>query len=83
MTPPLRDNGFPSPLENGTHAPAGLPQPIAFDPMLAEGLRLGGDAGGLDTLDLGSGAPAWMTALDRSIRPLCVGALMMIPTAGA
>lgn len=83
MTPPLRDNGSPSPFEDGTHDPAGLPPPIAFDQALADGLRLGGEIGSLDTLDLGPGAPSWMTALARSIRPLCVGALMMIPTAGA
>lgn len=83
MTPPLRDNGSPSPFEAGTHDPAGLPPPIAFDPAMAEGLRLSGDMGNLDTLDLGPGAPAWMTALARSIRPLCVGALMAIPTLGA
>ncbi|WP_343526959.1 hypothetical protein [Sphingomonas sp.] len=83
MTPPLRDNGSPSPFEAGTHEAVGLPPPITFDPALAEGLRLGGDLGGLDTLDLGPGAPPWMTALARSIRPLCVGALMAIPTLGA
>ncbi|KTT96881.1 hypothetical protein [Sphingomonas sanguinis] len=83
MTPPLRDNGSPSPFEDGTHDPTGLPPPIAFNQAMADGLRLGGEAGGLDTLDLGPGAPSWMTALARSIRPLCVGALMMIPTAGA
>lgn len=83
MTPTLRDQGSPSPIEAGTHDPAGLPPPIAFDPAMAEGLRLGGDLGGLDTLDLGPGAPPWMTALARSIRPLCVGALMAIPTLGA
>lgn len=83
MTPPLRDNGSPSPFENGTHDPAGLPPPIAFDPAMADGLRLGGEIASLDTLDLGPGAPSWMTALARSIRPLCVGALMIISTAGA
>lgn len=83
MTPSLRDQGSPSPFEAGTHDPAGLPPPIAFDPAMAEGLRLGDDLGGLDTLDLGPGAPPWMTALARSIRPLCVGALMAIPTLGA
>ncbi|MDQ1229261.1 hypothetical protein [Sphingomonas sp. SORGH_AS_0879] len=84
MTPPLRDNGSPSPFETGTHDAAGLPPAIAFDPAMADGLRLGVEVpGGLDMLDLGPGAPAWMTALARSIRPLCVGALMAIPTAGA
>lgn len=83
MTPPLRDNGSPSPFEDGTHDPTGLPPPIAFDQAMADGLRLGGEIGSLDTLDLGPGAPAWMTALARSIRPLCVGALMAIPTIGA
>lgn len=83
MTPPLRDNGSPSPFEAGTHDPAGLPPPIPFDADLAAGLRLGVDVGSLETLDLGPGAPPWMTALARSIRPLCVGALMAIPTIGA
>ena len=82
MTPPLRDNGSPSPFEAGTHDPAGLPPPIPFDADLAAGLRLGGEVASLDTLDLGPGAPAWMTALARAIRPLCVGALA-IPTIGA
>lgn len=83
MTPPLRDNGAPSPFEDGTNDPAGLPPPIAFDRAMADGLRLGGEIGSLDALDLGPGAPAWMTAVARSIRPLCVGALMAIPTFGA
>ena len=83
MTPSLRDNGSPSPFAAGTHDPAGLPPPIAFDPAMANGLRLGAGLGGLDTLELGPGAPAWMTALARWIRPLCVGALMAIPILGA
>ncbi|WP_454280195.1 hypothetical protein [Sphingomonas sp. Marseille-Q8236] len=82
MTPSLRDNGSPSPIEAGTHDPAGLPPPIPFDQATAEGLRLAGTTS-IDALDLGPDAPAWMTALARSIRPLCVGALMAIPTAGA
>lgn len=82
MTLPLRDNGSPSPFDGGTHDSAGLPPPIPFDQATADGLRLG-SAVAIDTLDLGPDAPAWMTALARSIRPLCVGALMAIPTAGA
>ncbi len=81
MTPPLRDNGSPSPFDGGTHDPACLPPPIPFDQATADGLRL--SVNSLDAIDLGAGAPAWMTALARSIRPLCVGALMAIPTAGA
>lgn len=41
MTPPLRDNGSPSPFEDGTHDPTGLPPPIAFNQAMADGLRLG------------------------------------------
>lgn len=34
-------------------------------------------------IDLGDLAPAWLGAMAKLIRPLCVGALMAIPTIGA
>lgn len=39
-------------------------------------------ADGLTAADL-VGAPDWMIATARLVRPLCVGALMAIPTVGA
>lgn len=36
-----------------------------------------------EAIDLGAGAPPWLTYALRSIRPVCVGALMAIPTLGS
>lgn len=83
MTPNLRALGEPSPIAAGTHQPAdGLPEPIAFDPgaggvpELVEPVR---DV--LDPFDVAGLSPR-LTAIARMIRPLCVGALMAIPTLG-
>lgn len=86
MTPTLRDNGYPSPLEAGTHAsPTGehLPEPIPFDPAQAGTPELPprdlGDPFALDPV----GMPPKLVQAARLIRPLSVAALMAIPTVGA
>lgn len=81
-----RDNGAPSPLAAGTADDDGLVPPFAFDAVAAgqpELSTLEQAFQGVDTIDLGAAAPAWLGALARLIRPLSVGALMAIPTVGA
>lgn len=34
-------------------------------------------------INLGEGVPRWLSAAAKLIRPLCVGALMAVPTVGA
>lgn len=86
MTLPLRLAGEPSPLAGATHVDDGLPPPIAFDaaaagsPVLPRAIS---DSYSGEVVDLGDGAPPWLTFTLRSIRPVCVGALMAIPTVGA
>lgn len=79
----LRSAGEPSPLAAGTHDDAGLPPTIAFDPDQAGTPELVPAA--LDTFAVEGAAPlpGWLTSVTRMIRPICVGALMAIPTAGA
>lgn len=84
MTPVTRTGGEPSPFAAGTHEDAGLRPPIAFDPdrvAAAEPIGAMAQAGAM--VDLGEGAPLWLTYALRAIRPLCIGALMAIPTVGA
>ncbi len=51
----------------------------------ADALPIGAPAGmpPEGEIDLGASAPAWLGATAKLIRPLCVGALMAIPTIGA
>jgi len=71
------------PLARGTQNDDGLVPAFAFDPAAAGRPELGDEfVGALDAIDLGEGAPAWLVATARLIRPLSVGALMAIPTVG-
>lgn len=70
--------GYPSPIVAGTHDDSGLPA----SPDAPEGYLPHVDAAA-DLFDLGATAPEWLATLARLIRPLCVGALMAIPTCGA
>lgn len=87
MTPDLRLPAGASPLVAGTADDADLPPPIPFDPAQAAELGASGSVmlGGLlgDPLSAPPGTPAWLGAVTGLIRPICVGALMAIPTAGA
>lgn len=66
----MTDDTTPSPSQPGAA--------IAGQGALAtKGLLPEGD------IDLGGQAPAWLGATAKLIRPLCVGALMAIPTVGA
>lgn len=84
MTPPLRTAGLPSPIDSGTHADASLPPPIPFDPAAAGRPELA-EPVPFDPFALGDpqALPGWLVAATRMIRPICVGALMAIPTLGA
>jgi hypothetical protein len=86
MTPSLRTAGAPSPLADGTHDDADLRPAIPFDPSVAGDL-IAGDVpvGQLDVFDLRDAVqlPGWLVSVTRMIRPICVGALMAIPTIGA
>lgn len=77
----LRTAGLPSPLATGTADDADLPPPIPFDHEAETRPELPP----LDVFAVGEAAPmpGWLTSLTRMIRPLCVGALMAIPTVGA
>lgn len=57
--------------------PSSEPGDIERSGVLAAPLPPEGD------VSLGDGAPPWLVATAKLIRPLCVGALMAIPTAGA
>ncbi len=82
MTPTLRTLGHPSPIADGTHIAAALPEAIPFDPASAGPPELSGTiAATLDPFDVQGLSPR-LTAIARMIRPLCVGALMAIPTLG-
>lgn len=85
MTPALREAGAPSPLAAGTHDDTTLRPSIPFDPAAA-GLPVLPDTEVLldpfEVRDAGP-LPGWLAASTRSIRPVCVGALMAIPTLGA
>lgn len=86
MTPNLRESGAPSPLSTGTHDDQALRASIAFDPAAAGAPVLPEvDELPFDPFDLRDAAPlpGWLAATTRSIRPVCVGALMAIPTLGA
>lgn len=89
MTPPLRSQGVPSPLDIGSHIDDGLPPPIPYGSATAEAMSAAtlGPIAPLTAiaadLDEAGGAPAWMVATAKLIRPLSVGALMAIPTIGA
>lgn len=78
-----RTSGAPSPIADGTHDDSGLPPSIPF--AAGGGQTELDDAAFLqiDRVDLGAGAPTWLVAAARLIRPLSVGALMAIPTLGA
>lgn len=84
MTPAFRTAGTPSPLATGTHDDDRLAPAIPFDADRAgapEPIGVMALAG--EIVDLGADAPRWLTFALRSIRPLCIGALMAIPTVGA
>ncbi|KQM23115.1 hypothetical protein ASE73_02510 [Sphingomonas sp. Leaf24] len=83
MTPNLRTHGLPSAIAAGTHQPDdGLPEPTAFDPVAAGVPELVAPVRDiLDPFDVGGLSPR-LVAVARMIRPLCVGALMAIPTLG-
>lgn len=69
-----------APLANATTASADSADAALSASDLAD------DQGGSilgQLVDLGAGAPNWLTYSLRSIRPVCVGALMAIPTLGA
>lgn len=78
----MTDTRTPSPLDRGTHDDATLRAAIPFDPAAAGAPELGTLVLG-EPIDLGEGAPPWLTYTLRSIRPVCIGALMAIPTLGA
>lgn len=80
-TPTLREGGLPSPLHEGTFEADGLVPPFPFEAAVAGQPELGEVM--LDPFLLGDGAPGWMSSAARAIRPLCIGALMAIPTIGA
>lgn len=84
MTPPLRIAGEPSPILFGTHDDTALGPPIAFDPAVAGKPELP-DGPAFDPFALTDPEtlPGWLVATTRMIRPICVGALMAIPTLGA
>jgi hypothetical protein len=84
MTPTLRVAGEPSPLLAGTHDDLSLRPAIPFDQAVG-GVPELSDVAPLDPFDLKDtgGLPGWLVAATRMIRPLCVGALMAIPTLGA
>lgn len=76
----MATNPAASPIEAGTHV-ADLPEAAPYMPPLiltpAEIVPPEGQ------IELGASAPAWLGATAKLIRPLCVGALMAIPTIGA
>ncbi len=80
MTPTMRTAGTPSPIASGTHVATDLPAPIPFDPAVAGSPEVvdATDPIGLDGVGLSPG----IVDAARLIRPLCVGALMAIPTVG-
>lgn len=97
MTRTLRHAGSPSPLAAETHdVPAGaLPEPIPFDQAVAGSPeRHGISAKVLEAWREANGLPrptpaipldpriSRLEQLARLIRPICVGALMAIPTLG-
>ena len=89
MTPTLRLDGSPSPLVAGSHIDDGLPPPTPYSEAAAEQMSAA-TLGPITPLaaiaadpDETGGAPAWMVATAKLIRPLSVGALMAIPTIGA
>lgn len=83
-----RVNGEPSPIDGGAGAP---PPPMVADapadgaPWSAAAIAAHGSFASPhdDAADLNVEAPAWLGATAKLIRPLCVGALMAIPTVGA
>lgn len=82
MTPTLRALGQPSPIVDGTHLATALPDPIPFDPAAAGTPELSDTiAATLDPFEVKGLSPR-LTSIARMIRPLCVGALMAIPTLG-
>lgn len=89
MTPAMRVAGEPSPLAVGTAADDDLPPAIPFDAAAAERIAGAAPAGmldlsdAIDLFDMPAGTPLWLAAATRLIRPICVGALMAIPTVGA
>ena len=84
MTPALRLLGEPSPLFLGTHDDTSLRPAIPFEPEQAGTPELP-DTAAPDPFELQDAAdlPRWLVAGTRMIRPICVGALMAIPTLGA
>lgn len=85
MTPNLRTAGEPSPLKVGTHDDSSLPAAIPFDAGTGGSPEIDDRRAAFigEAIDLGAGAPPWLTYGLRSIRPICVGALLAIPTVGA
>ena len=91
MTPPLRTAGEPTPLALDTHADDTLRPPIPYDPddvrfvAGSPAARASGDWIDADiaTLSAPIEAPGWLGTATGLIRPICVGALMAIPTLGA
>jgi hypothetical protein len=86
MTPDLRLPSGVSPLTAGTADDTSLPPPIPFDQeqarLLAQGTTVL-DGIVSDPFSVPTGTPAWLGAVTGLIRPICVGALMAIPTVGA
>lgn len=83
MTPALRIAGEPSPIVFGTHDDTALGPPIPFDPALAGEPELPEPVPFDPFAVTDETLPAWLVATTRMIRPICVGALMAIPTLGA
>lgn len=55
-----------------------------LDPAVVQRwIELNRPAAEIDLFDMGKGAPAWISTAARLIRPICVGALMAIPTVGS
>lgn len=77
----------PIPFDLGSIPPGFFMQGALATPPAPRGAAIASD-GSLatppeGTIDLGGEAPAWLGATAKLIRPLCVGALMAIPTVGA
>lgn len=91
MTPPLRTAGEPTPLALDTQADDALRPPIPYDPDAVRFVPESPAARASDEWTYGDivalpapvAAPGWLGTATGLIRPICVGALMAIPTLGA
>lgn len=87
LPPPIPFEPSGSSSANDTSSAEGSPKlvTILFGPPPSTSNS--GDSGSATPpegiIDLGGEAPAWLGATAKLIRPLCVGALMAIPTVGA